>query len=255
MLNAVFPAMNAVDAWLANGLPLVVRICFWGVVAGIAAMGIYAALSNQEAILALKQKSKALRRQMLHPSLEKFSAFLNLAKESFKISFSLLGKVMGPVFLATVPVLVIASWLDTFHGYTLPQKSQTVTLTLVPVSADFQIDPPDLLIEHNDGVILIRPPSNSSGPVSFYISSQLVYEGNVFTFPVPALAKKKWWNFIFASETGYLKPGSPLEEIHIHFPDKPVHNSLPGWASGWEWTFFISILIVSLPIKFIFKIH
>ena len=40
-----------------------------------------------------------------------------------------------------------------------------------------------------------------------------------------------------------------------HFPGKPVHNSLPGWVSGWEWTFFISILIVSLPIKFIFKIH
>ncbi len=255
MRNAVFPAMNAVDAWLAGALPLIARVFLFGVVAGIAAMGIYAAASDQKAIPALKKNSRELRRKMLDPSIEEFSEFLKLAKENFLLTFKLLGKVMGPVFLAVLPVLVIASWLDTFHGYSLPQKSQTVTLTLVPVSADFQIDPPDLLIEHNDGVILIQPPSNSSGPVSFYISSQLVYEGNVFTFPVPVLAKKKWWNFIFASEAGYLKPGSPIEEIHIHFPDKPVHNSLPGWASGWEWTFFISILIVSLPIKFIFKIH
>lgn len=255
MLNAVFPVLNAVDAWLANGLPLVVRIGFWGALAGIAAMWIYAALSDQKAILALKQKSKDLRQQMLDPSLEKFSEFLNLSKENFKISFSLLGKVMGPVFLAAVPVLVTAFWLDTFHGYSLPKNSQPVALTLVPVSADFQIDPPELLSAQNNGAISLRAPLKPSDPVSFYVNDRLVYKGSVFSFPTPALAKKKWWNFIFASEAGYLQPDSPLEEIHINFPGKPVHNSLPGWASGWEWTFFISILIVSLPIKFIFKIH
>ena len=42
---------------------------------------------------------------MLDPSIEEFSEFFKLAKENFILTFKLLGKVMSPVFLATVPVL------------------------------------------------------------------------------------------------------------------------------------------------------
>ena len=141
MLNAVFPVMNAVDAWLAGALPLIARVFLFGVVAGIAAMGIYAAASDQKAIPALKKNSRELRRKMLDPSIEEFSEFLKLARENFLLTFKLLGKVMGPVFLAVLPVLVIASWLDTFHGYSLPEKSQPVSITLVPLHSEFNISP------------------------------------------------------------------------------------------------------------------
>lgn len=255
MLNAVFPVMNAVDAWLAYGLPLVVRVSLWGVVAGIAAMGIYAAASNQQAIPTLKDKSRDLRRKMLDPSLEEYSEFVALAKETFKVTFGLLGKVMGPVFLAALPVLVIASWLDTFHGYSLPDKSQPVSITLVPVHSEFNIEPREVLPDKMDGKIKMLAPAKLSDPVSFYVNDQMVYQGNVFALPAPVIAKKTWLNFFLANEAGYLQQDSPVDEIHIHFPPKPIHNGLPDWAAGWEWTFFISIFLVSLPVKLIFKIH
>lgn len=255
MLNALFPAMNAVDAWLASGLPLMARISLWGILSGAASMGLYAAVSNQKTISSFKTNARELRRRMADPSLEEFSDFLALAKENIGVSLKLLGIVMGPVFIAVLPVLVTAAWIDTFHGHSLPEKNKAVAIAIIPAGSSLNIQPPDIVQGKEEDRILIRQPLKPSEQISFYVNNGLVYKGDVFTIPAPVIAKKKWWNLILASRAGYLTNKSPVEEIHFDFPRQVMHDGLPGWASGWEWTFFLSILIVSLPIKIIFKIH
>lgn len=247
--------MSAVDAWLASALPLMARISLWGIISGAAAMGLYVSVSNQKAISTLKTNARELRRRMMDPSLEEYSEFLALAKENIGVSLKLLGIVMGPVFIAALPVLVTAAWIDTFHGYSLPAKNKSVAIAVFPADANLNIKPPEIVQGKEEGRILILTPPKPSDQISFYANDQLIYKGEVFTKPVPVIAKEKWWNLILASRVGYLADESPIEEIHFDFPIQSMHNGLPGWASGWEWTFFLSILIVSLPIKIIFNIH
>jgi len=218
-------------------------------------MGLYVSVSNQKAISALKINARQLSRRMMDPSLEKYSEFLALAKKNIGVSLKLLRIVMGPVFIAALPVLVTAAWMDTFHGYSLPGKGQTVAIAVFPADAQLNIYPPEMVQGKEEGRILTLPPPKPSDQISFYVNKRLVYKGEVFTKPVPVIAKEKWWNLILASRAGYLAHESPIEEIHFNFPRQLMHDGLPGWAGGWEWTFFLSILIVSLPIKIIFNIH
>jgi hypothetical protein len=254
MINELFPAISAVDSWLALSLPLIFRISFFGVLAGVLAMVVYALISNQKAISNLKLQARELRSQMLDPSQEEYSVFLSLAKKNILVSLKLLGIVMGPVLLAALPVLVLAAWIDSHHGYSIPAMNKAVEMGVIPANSKITANPSDLVNKKGNS-IFISPPINTSNPISLFFENQLVFQGRIFSKPTPYLIKEKWWHSIFASDIGYISQTSPVEEIYFAFPKKTMHDSLPDWASGWEWTYFISILIISIPIKFIFKIE
>jgi hypothetical protein len=254
MFSNFFPAILAVDSWWASSLPLIFRIALWGVLAGVLAMGLYAIISNQKTIANLKKQARDLRGQMMDPSQEDYSVFLSLAKKNIKVSLKLLGVVLGPVFIAALPVIVLAAWIDSYHGYSRATTNKAIEMIIFPSDINIVSRPNDL-IKKNGDKIFVSPSSNRSDPISFYVENQLVFKGNIFSKPDPFISKKKWWHYFFASDIGYLSQTSPIEEIHFAFPKNSIHKALPDWISGWEWTFFIAIFLVSLPIKIIFKIH
>jgi hypothetical protein len=255
MSSVVFSLINCVDLVLASFLPLVLRVSFWGLLAGIAAMVIYAVASNQESISSLKREIKEHRKRMLDSSVEAYSEYAALAGKNLKASIALLGKVIGPALLSALPVLVIAGWLDAYHAYTLPEGTKTVALTFVPaLSETVEISPPEL-VRIERGVLMIAPPEVHPVTVSFSANGKALYSGDPFIVPTPVIAKKGWLNLILPTGAGYVHPGSPVEEIHLDLPRKHLFKGLPSWASGWEFPYFFSVLVAALAIKLIFKIH
>ncbi len=254
MLNIVFQLFTAIDLWIALFLPLYGRLLLWGAVAGVAAMGIYAAVSNQSAIAALKTKTKNLRRQMLDPSLEKGSEFAALAKANLKTSLLYLGKVIGPALLSTLPVLLLAVWLDTYHGYELAEDREEVFVSIVPSHLDFDIIPAEIVRLKEMGVVNIEPVERGDA-ITVRTGGETIYSGPLLENPVPVIKKKNWWNLLLASQAGYIVSTSAIEGIHVNLARKKVLGRFPDWAAGWEGAFFMSVLITTLAFKAVFKIH
>ncbi len=123
MSSAVFSLINGVDEVFASFLPLVWRVPFWGLFAGIVASGIYALASNQKAILALKKETQELRARIL--SAENHAEYTALAGKNLKTAVRLLGRVIVPALLSALPVLAIAGWMDAYHADTLAEDLST----------------------------------------------------------------------------------------------------------------------------------
>jgi hypothetical protein len=231
MVNEVFPLLDAVDALLAGILPLVLRIGLWGLVAGAAAMAFYMVTSPQGSLKDLKRRAAELRRKMMDTDLEP-SAFGTLARENIAVSLGLLGRVLGPALLSTLPVLVVAAWLDTTRGYETP----TPTLRLAgPASAEIR-------------------PGPAPGTFEITITGRQVYAGRPMEPPTPVLHKRAWWNAILASPVGYLADDAPVEEVALDVEKRTFVGWLPLWAAGWETPFFLAVLVVTIGIKLGFRI-
>ena len=72
---------------------------------------------------------------------------------------------------------------------------------------------------------------------------------------VPVLHKKLWWNSLIGNPNGYLDDDHPVEAIYFELQSMEFLSFGPGWIRGWEFSYFVLLIIVSLVIKFAFRIH
>jgi hypothetical protein len=247
MVNAIFPALTAVDGGLAF-LPALLRVLIWGAAAGVLAMLVYMLTSNQSAIARLKAETRNLRRRMLDPDLEQ-PEFARLIRTNLKSSFSLLGKTLLPAVISTVPVLLIAAWLNAFYGYAMPPNGARVTLHFEPRVAGIAIEPETMARSLGDAVWAVTPPA-AGETLTIVSSGATAYVGNPFAPPVPEVAKRQWWNVLLGSEAGYLAPDANVDRVVFGLPRRRLVDGLPEWLAGWEASYFVGILVAAVALKF-----
>jgi len=247
MINLLFPALNVVDGWL-SALPLLIRIGLWGALAGTLSMLTYAKLSNQTAITAMKKETRALRTRLMDPKVD--SAQLpELLQRNLKLSLLLLGRVLLPTLASTVPVLLLAVWLDTFQGFAPPQGATDISLSGLPGMIEIGIQPESQVRMVNGLPHLIVPQSGSS---EFHIRADehLIYVGDPFSPPTPIITKKRWGHLLLASESGYLSDDAPMDTLNLGFEPRRLVSSTPAWMGGWEFCFFVFVAAAALSLKF-----
>lgn len=254
MLNALFPALNYLDAQLASFLPLAIRVCLWGAIGGATAILVYALASDQRAIAALKAETRNLRKQAMKLDLDN-SAAIAIAMRNLKVSLALLGRAAGPSLVSLPPVLVFAAWLFTYHGYQTPGGAGAVSLTVLPEGlGEVSVRPPEAAALGESRELSLIP-SAAMDRIEVHVNGRLVYAGNPLSPPAPVIGKEDGWNLLFASEAGYVEADGPVSEIHIGFPIKRLLPGLPDWASGWELPFFLAAFAGALAVKFGFGIE
>jgi hypothetical protein len=253
MVNAVFPALTAVDGLFASFLPALLRVLVWGAIAGALAMLVYMLTSNQTAIARLKAETRDLRRRMLDPDLEQ-SEFARLIRVNLKASFSLLGKTLLPGMFSTLPVLLIAAWLSAFYAYAMPPNGESVRLHVEPPVTALAIEPANRAARKDDTDWAITPPI-ADETLTIVAAGVTVYAGNPFAPPVPEITKRQWWNALLASEAGYLNPEASMDQIVIDLPRRQLIGGLPDWLAGWEAPYFLGILVVAAALKFGLRIE
>ncbi len=251
--NTLFPVLGGIDDLMAIILPLLIRISIYGGIAGALAMGIYALASNQTIISHFKSESRRLRKQMLDPDLE-HNVFLELTKKNLKVSFALLGRVTGPGLISALPVLLIAVWLQTFFSYALPEKRDKIFVTMSPNHSGLSIMTQAGIFQKEQDTLWIVPSSDSE-QIEVRINGDSIYSGSPFTPLTSVISKRKWWHVLLDSEIGYLADEAPIEVLRLELPRKRVLPGVPLWAAGWEWPFFICVLLSSLSIKLIFRLE
>jgi hypothetical protein len=253
MVNALFPALTAVDGMFASFLPALLRVSIWGGIAGAIAMFVYKFTSNQAAIARLKAETRDLRRRMLDPDLEQ-AEFGRLIRVNLKTSFSLLGRTLLPGLVSTVPVLLLAAWLSTFYAYVVPPNGEPVRLRVEPQAMAVAIEPANR-VAGRDGTDWDITPSPAGETLTIVAAGVTAYAGNPFAPPVPEIAKRQWWNALLASEAGYLNPDAGIDLVLIDLPPRRLVGGVPDWLAGWEAPYFLGILVVAVALKFGLKIE
>ena len=252
MINKLFPLFNAVDAILSNIIPLSLRICFYGLIAGVLTISIYVRVSPQKSISSLKQHSRKLRQKMKNPEME-FKAFYLLAMDNLKISSKVLIIIIGPALISAIPVLILSAWIHTYYGYNVWQHLAKDFLKKPNSGYDIQ-----LVVRNKDNIQFGKSTDINLDDIrnmTILINGNSIYAGDPLRPPTPVLYKRKWWNFFIGNAGGYLSKNSPIDNIHLNIQRKVIIGWMPKWVSGWEFPFFMSLLVSTLIIKRKLKIQ
>lgn len=239
LFDLLNPFFDGADAWLAGFLPPVSRLAFWGVVGALVSMGLYWLLSPQNMIVELKECIKHSRRALDEHQGSLREAF-PLMRYSLALALKQVVVIFVPALVASLPLLFLLGWLYSAYGYRFADPYTASPITTVPARQDARWATGGTDTDH---VIIV---TDSTGRRVARIR---------MTAPIPVIAKRRWWNVFFANPNGYLPAHGPVESVTVDLPVKTYLGFGPSWLRGWEAVFLAELVVVSLLIKFIFRIH
>jgi hypothetical protein len=241
------PLFTALDN-LMIGLPALFRLLIWATLTAILSMALYWLCSAQDKVAAAKQRALTARRNMAGYDGTEFDEMMPLAKESLVASGRHFGIVLWPALLSSLPALMLIVWVSGQFGYTLPSSGSSFAVHTDPAA------PLIGMTATADNVYTVNYP----GPATMF--AIVTADGEkLATLPltsaIPVVHKRQWWNALIGNPNGYLPDEYAIEAIHFELPAIEYLSIGPGWVRGWEFSYFALLIIVSLGIKVIFKIH
>lgn len=251
LIDSLFPPLDALDQALSGILPPLGRLVLYGAASGAVTMVLYRLTSNQDGIRALKERMRDLRRQLTAAG-DDFAATMRLSRENLAVSLRLLLMSLWPAVVASLPVVIIIAWLAMSWSQPLPAPGTPVPVTYQPMAAGLTAQPADLLSTSPDGGLLRWPAPEA--PVTLTDASGTIYEGLGARPPATVIHKRVWWNTLLGNPAGYLPDAAAVEEVRFELPAREVLHAGPGWARGFELTYFAVVILVSVAIKVVFKI-
>jgi uncharacterized membrane protein (DUF106 family) len=255
LFNLFYPLLDAFD-WSLGFLPAVLRVVVLGALSGAAAMGLYVLLSDQAKIRARKEEIQRIRVD-LAAAKDDFNETMRLSRRNLAASFKLLGVVIGPALLSSLPLLAVIGWLAAHYGYVLPAAGTPVPVAFEPPAADgVAVEPPGaLLTEAGGGPPRLLWPAPAGAPPRFVDAGGLVYAGPPADQPATIVHKRVWWNWLLGNEAGYLRPDARVDAITFDLAPRVLVPGVPSWLGGWEAVYFLAVFASSLLIKFGFRIE
>ena len=251
LLNLFYPVFDALDAVLGF-LPAALRLVVFGALSGAIAMGLYRLGSNQDRIRARKAEIQAIR-VALKAAGDDFAATMRLSRRNLAASLRLLGAVFVPAVLSSLPLLAIIAWLASHYDHLVPAPGTPVPIAFQPGPDGVAVEPAGALVQGAGGPALRWP---AAGEAWRFVDAQgLVYAGPPADVAASIVHKPRWWNWLLGNEAGYLRADAGLEAIELALPERTVLLGVPGWLSGWEAVYFLSVLVTSLLIKVAFRIE
>jgi hypothetical protein len=244
------PLFSAIDGVLGMALPPVLRLVFWGVLAGCLTMMVYRRLSNQEKISELKAQQKVQQKKIAEFDGE-FEDLMPLIRHTLALGFKQLGLALGPALLSTLPVLFLIVWVAGAFGNETPAAGSMVHLTAEPSNHDLHWSSLTGVEIAEDGWQVRWPGTGQTLTMTDGRQSLLALP---LQYNIPVIHKKKWWNHLMANPIGYLPENGKTDVIHIDLPEQVIIGFGPDWMRGWMFSFFLTFLLSSLGFKFLLRI-
>lgn len=239
------PIFGAIDNILAMALTPMLRLIFWGILAGWLTMVVYGFFSDQGKIGKLRAQQKSQQKDIAEFDGE-FAELMPLIRQTLALGFRQLGLALGPALLASIPILFIIIWVAGEFGYETPIAGSEVLLTAEPATSDIQWSKTTEVSTSEVGWVVNWPSNGES--LTMNDDHQLL-----LTLPlehdIPIIHKKRWWNLLIANPLGYLPKDGSTDVIHINLPGAVFIGSGPGWIRGWMFSFFITLLLSSILFK------
>lgn len=242
-------------------LPEPVVLAFWALVSSWLTMAVYRRFSNQEEMAALKPQVKAVQKKLSSYDGE-FSGLLPLIRENFRLSGRHIMLALGPALLAGVPVLFVLVWISNAYGVIMPPGGTPVEVSAI--SADGAA-PSDW--QWQDATAETLPSADAPGqawmlswPAPESAATLVTASGEKVIElppeqPAPVVHQRKWWNTLIGNPAGYLEAGNPADAVYLGLPKKQMLPIGPGWMRGWEFLYFVLLIIGSLGLKLVWRLN
>jgi hypothetical protein len=246
------PFFSWFDAILESVLPPIARLIFWGGIASILTMWLYVLFSSQEKLSKIKREA-AETKKALNEYDGDFKGAWQLIRQSLRLSLKQIGLALGPTILASLPVLFMLVWLGTAYNYRLPETGEIINLKIFPTSAEVSFSP-QAKKGLEEGQWQIYWPL-SDKPLQLHDATNQLITTFPLSEPVPILHKRQWWNILFGNPIGYIPEDAILEKVEIALPENKYIKFGPEWMQFSEAVFLLVVIIGSLAIKILFRIH
>ena len=247
------PLWELLDAGLWSVLPPGGRVILWGGLAGALSMGLYWLFSSQQKIAGLKSLAKAARQQVLRYDGD-FDGLLPLVRNSLSYSLRYLIAVFLPALGASLPLLCLLAWLSTSYGYRFPEPGTELKICTEPASVSLYGLGKTLGDTEDPGCRKLDWPVRGE-PMSLQAPAGRPLAILPLPAAIPVVHKKQWWNLLLANPAGYLDADSPVSALHLELPRQELFSAGPGWLRTWEAPFFLSLILISLLLKWLLRIH
>jgi uncharacterized membrane protein (DUF106 family) len=244
LLNLAYPLFDFIDG-LLGFLPAFLRLVLWAAASGALAMWLYSLMSNQERIKQVQAESRDLRARMKET--DDAGEATQLAMANLKLAMRNLGGVTGPAMLSGIPVIFILAWLSSAYGTVAPAPGTPVTWHAEPADAQLQVAPPS-----SDPKAFAFPAGEQK--ITLTDSTGVIYDAPPTDPPGWILHKHRWWNWLLGNPAGYLAGNAAVDTVTFDLAEPEILSFGPGWIRGWEFTYLVTLVIVSLAIKFAFRI-
>jgi hypothetical protein len=209
-------------------------------------MGLYWLFSAQGKIQGVKRQVRESQRALLAYDGE-FQGAVALSGRLLSHSLRHLGWVLWPALLASLPVLSVIVWLNTAYGHHFPEPGAPVEICARLASVRVQeTEQPDCRSVRWPGAAEQVTLRGSAGEPWFNLP---------LAAPVPVVHKKQWWNVLIGNPAGYLPSEARVEEVTIGLPEQELLAFGPSWMQYWIFPFFCILIVVSLIVKTLCKIH
>lgn len=249
------PALAAVDRWLSGFLPASLRILLWSAVGAFLSMLVYRLISPQRRLAALRDETAALRAKLARFEGE-FSDMAPLLRRNLALSFRQLGLTFGPAVLAGLPVIFVLAFLSNAFDARLPQPGERVVVGFEPEEGRRL---PPLVFEGGearslapDRFAIVWPAEgeritvrDSTGDVLFVLPPAA---------PVRTLHPRQWWNALIGNPAGYLPAPTEIAAVTLELPQPRVLPAGPDWLAGWLVPALVVMVVVSLALKFAWRL-
>lgn len=264
LVNLTFPFFDTINELLATFLPIALQLVFWGVVSGVLAMLVYWLCSNQQKIKAQQKRITEIRAQMAQKKDESFDEVMRISMTNLRASLRMLGMVIGPALVSSLPILVILLWVSVHFGFAEPAAGARIVWATIPEQTPVKLEPADLVAqqaspqagngggeEAGERVLLWPEPQQVA---RFVENGSVIHEGLPRDPVVPVIHQKRWWNSLLGNEGGYLAEQAETDVVRFELERLRLYSGVPDWLSGWELTYFLALIATSLAVKFGFKI-
>jgi hypothetical protein len=238
LLDLASPAFSWVDANLAAMLPAPARVLVWGSIGAAMSMALYWLLSPQQQLARIAVGERELRLALRDGSAE-LADERGAAVGLLRLAITRIGLTLLPVLVAAVPVICLATWLQSHYGHDLPPPEQTAAVRVEPSALQGR------WVVSDDG----KP------RVDVLNDQDVVVHSVPITSPAPFVHKRAWWNVLIGNPLGYLPDQGLVERIEIGLPEKRYSSIGPSWIRGWEAPFFAALLVVSVALKLLLGIR
>jgi hypothetical protein len=240
----IFDAAGPVLTWLDSqvaGMPGGIRLALWGLLSGLISMLLYRWLSDQDGIGRGKRELKAAQE-----TLNAFDGDLQdawpLMGRLLRISLGQVARVGWPAVVASLPLLFVLSWMSISYGYHYPPAGSAPRIETRPAELKARWVPPVPTGQHAPPRIVV---TDGAGRIVAKVNMKA---------PTPVIGKHRWWNAFIGNPSGYLPDRGQTERVVIPLPRAQYLPIGPAWIRRWEIPFFISLITVSLVLKWVMRI-
>jgi hypothetical protein len=251
------PALSSIDRLMARWLPAAGRLAFWGIVTAVVSMGLYRLTSNQARLAANKAEVVALRRRLAGFD-GPFAELWPLLRRNFALAGRQLWLTLVPAVIASLPVLFILVWVSNAFDARMPEPGDQIEVTTI-ASAGRELPP---LAWQGDGkattisggVWQVSWPEKD-GSVRLVEADGTVLLTLPTLEPVSVVHQRRWWNALVGNPAGYLPSPGDVDMVELDLPQPEFLPLGPDWLRGWMSFFFAIVIVVSLLLKFLWRLH